>query len=111
MSTYALTHPNTNKPPNPKIPKPNPPKTPKQLPARRPAELSNRRLSRRHKSVSRVYGGQLSHSVVRERIVRAFLIEEQKIVKRVRFLSIVPPLPHLEKAALAALFFFFDGLG
>jgi hypothetical protein len=32
-----------------------------------------------------VYGGQLSHSVVRERIVRAFLIEEQKIVKRVRF--------------------------
>lgn len=55
-----------------------------QLPARRPAELSSRRLSRRHKSVSRVYGGQLSHAVVRERIVRAFLIEEQKIVKRVR---------------------------
>jgi large subunit ribosomal protein L34e len=35
------------------------------------------------KSVSRAYGGVLSHDLVRERIVRAFLIEEQKIVKRV----------------------------
>jgi hypothetical protein len=53
--------------------------------------------------VSRVYGGQLSHSVVKERIVRAFLIEEQKIVKRVRFVlfrvvgwgarALLPPPP------------------
>jgi large subunit ribosomal protein L34e len=35
------------------------------------------------KTVSRAYGGVLSHDLVRERIVRAFLIEEQKIVKRV----------------------------
>jgi len=35
------------------------------------------------KSVTRPYGGVLSHDIVREKIVRAFLIEEQKIVKRV----------------------------
>jgi len=35
------------------------------------------------KKVSRPYGGVLSYDQVRERIVRAFLIEEQKIVKRV----------------------------
>lgn len=33
--------------------------------------------------MSRAYGGHLAASVVRERIVRAFLIEEQKIVKKV----------------------------
>ncbi|KAL6751959.1 ribosomal protein L34Ae [Haematococcus lacustris] len=53
------------------------------LPQRRPLELSNKRLSKRNKTVRRAYGGHLSHSVVRERIVRAFLIEEQKIVKKV----------------------------
>ncbi|KAK2720267.1 large ribosomal subunit protein eL34-like [Artemia franciscana] len=42
-----------------------------------------RRFSRRLKTVSRVYGGVLSHSAVKERIVRAFLIEEQKIVVKV----------------------------
>lgn len=31
----------------------------------------------------RAYGGHLAAGVVRERIVRAFLVEEQKIVKRV----------------------------
>ena len=46
--------------------------------------MSNRQLSRRHKTVHRIYGGHLDHKVVRERIVRAFLIEEQKIVKKVR---------------------------
>ena len=45
--------------------------------------MSNRQLSRRHKTVHRIYGGHLDHKVVRERIVRAFLIEEQKIVKKV----------------------------
>jgi large subunit ribosomal protein L34e len=34
--------------------------------------------------VNRAYGGHLAHGVVRERIIRAFLIEEQKIVKKVR---------------------------
>jgi hypothetical protein len=52
-----------------------------QLPQRRPATLA--RLSKRQKSVNRIYGGALSHAVVKERIVRAFLIEEQKIVKKV----------------------------
>ena len=35
------------------------------------------------KTVNRPYGGVLSHDIVREKIVRAFLIEEQKIVKKV----------------------------
>lgn len=51
------------------------------LPARRPNTLSQ--ISKKNKTVHRIYGGHLSHSVVRERIVRAFLIEEQKIVKKV----------------------------
>eukprot|EP00755_Sulcionema_specki_P038735 Sspe_Gene.111449::Locus_93531_Transcript_1_1_Confidence_1.000_Length_474::g.111449::m.111449/K02915/RP-L34e, RPL34; large subunit ribosomal protein L34e len=37
---------------------------------------------RKHKTVSRSYGGVLTHQQVRERIIRAFLIEEQKIVKQ-----------------------------
>ncbi|ORY98071.1 60S ribosomal protein L34-B [Syncephalastrum racemosum] len=40
-------------------------------------------LSKRHKTVNRAYGGSRCASCVRQRIVRAFLIEEQKIVKRV----------------------------
>lgn len=40
-------------------------------------------ISKTKKSVSRAYGGKLSANSVKERIVRAFLIEEQKIVKRV----------------------------
>merc|ERR1712107_823458 len=44
----------------------------------RPAERS--RLPLRHKKVFRAYGGVLSHKAVREKIVRAFLIEEQKLV-------------------------------
>mmetsp|Transcript_21770 Transcript_21770/g.29967 ORF Transcript_21770/g.29967 Transcript_21770/m.29967 type:complete len:119 (+) Transcript_21770:52-408(+) len=38
---------------------------------------------KREKTVSRAYGGSRCHTCVRERIVRAFLIEEQKIVKKV----------------------------
>merc|ERR1711890_218657 len=41
------------------------------------------RMSRRNKTVFRAYGGVLSHKAVREKIVRAFLIEEQKIVMKV----------------------------
>eukprot|EP00756_Hemistasia_phaeocysticola_P030853 Hpha_TRINITY_DN16313_c0_g6::TRINITY_DN16313_c0_g6_i2::g.61541::m.61541/K02915/RP-L34e, RPL34; large subunit ribosomal protein L34e len=38
---------------------------------------------KRRKTVTRAYGGVLTAGQVRERIIRAFLIEEQKIVKRV----------------------------
>ncbi|KAI9297464.1 60S ribosomal protein L34-like protein [Neoconidiobolus thromboides FSU 785] len=47
----------------------------------RPRELSQ--VSRRHKTVTRAYGGSRCANCVRNRIVRAFLIEEQKIVKKV----------------------------
>merc|ERR1711893_204930 len=51
------------------------------LTAARPLELSS--MSKRHKKVTRAYGGSVCHKCVRSRIVRAFLIEEQKIVVRV----------------------------
>ncbi|KAJ1920734.1 60S ribosomal protein L34B [Mycoemilia scoparia] len=51
------------------------------IPALRPREYS--RLTKSQKSVTRAYGGSRCVSCVRARIVRAFLIEEQKIVKRV----------------------------
>ncbi|KAL6073158.1 60S ribosomal protein L34B [Balamuthia mandrillaris] len=49
--------------------------------ALRPKQL--RSVSKRHKTVNRAYGGSRCAKCVRERIIRAFLIEEQKIVKRV----------------------------
>merc|ERR1712038_455962 len=67
--------------------KPNVPKCPmtglrlKGVKPSRPSERS--RLSLRQKKVYRAYGGVLSHKAVREKIVRAFLIEEQKIVAKV----------------------------
>ena len=51
------------------------------LPALRPNTLT--KISKKNKTVHRAYGGHLAASVVKERIVRAFLVEEQKIVKRV----------------------------
>ena len=51
------------------------------IPALRPTEY--KRISKRQKTVSRAYGGSRCASCVRSRIVRAFLIEEQKIVKKV----------------------------
>merc|ERR1712106_233652 len=39
--------------------------------------------SKRQKTVTRAYGGSLSSGAVRARIIRAFLIEEQKIVVKV----------------------------
>jgi len=51
------------------------------IPALRPSEY--KRISKRQKNVSRAYGGSRCGSCVRQRIVRAFLIEEQKIVKKV----------------------------
>eukprot|EP01038_Epipyxis_sp_PR26KG_P010094 gene10094-13566_t len=38
---------------------------------------------KREKTVSRAYGGSRCHVCVKQRIIRAFLIEEQKIVKKV----------------------------
>merc|ERR1711998_235710 len=47
-----------------------------------PAKM--RRLAKRQRTVARAYGGSRCHTCVRKRIVRAFLIEEQKIVKDVQ---------------------------
>ncbi|XP_065352801.1 large ribosomal subunit protein eL34-like [Cloeon dipterum] len=47
----------------------------------RPMEKS--RMKRHNKSVRRSYGGVICHRCVKERIVRSFLIEEQKIVVKV----------------------------
>ena len=52
-----------------------------QIPRLRPKEY--RGIQPWKRTVSRAYGGCLSAGAVRERIVRAFIIEEQKIVKRV----------------------------
>ena len=50
------------------------------IPCVRPTEYM--RLSRSKKNVTRAYGGSRCSGCVRERIVRAFLVEEQKIVKK-----------------------------
>merc|ERR1712100_927239 len=51
------------------------------LPRLRPTEY--RRLKKREKRVNRAYGGSRCAGCVQSRIVRAFLIEEQKCVKQV----------------------------
>ncbi|KAI3662180.1 hypothetical protein MP638_002166 [Amoeboaphelidium occidentale] len=51
------------------------------IPALRPKEY--KQLSKREKTVQRSYGGSRCGGCVRSRIVRAFLVEEQKIVKKV----------------------------
>jgi len=51
------------------------------LPSIRPKKL--RTLKHREVTISRAYGGSRCGKCVRQRIVRAFLIEEQKIVKHV----------------------------
>ncbi|VDN27409.1 unnamed protein product [Cylicostephanus goldi] len=47
----------------------------------RPRELT--RLKKNQRTVSRTYGGCLSPNAVKERIIRSFLLEEQKIVSKV----------------------------
>ncbi|KJH48503.1 putative ribosomal protein L34e [Dictyocaulus viviparus] len=47
----------------------------------RPREL--KRLKKNQRTVTRTYGGCLSPNAVKERILRSFLLEEQKIVSRV----------------------------
>lgn len=54
-----------------------------QIPALRPREYSQ--ISRPQKTVQRAYGGSRCANCVKDRVVRAFLIEEQKIVKKVRY--------------------------
>ncbi|XP_049847832.1 60S ribosomal protein L34-like [Schistocerca gregaria] len=49
------------------------------IPHLRPIEY--KRLPRRKRTVSRAYGGSRCSNCVRNRIIRAFLVEEQKIVK------------------------------
>merc|ERR1719502_1650025 len=51
------------------------------VPRVRPMQL--RRLKKRQRTVARAYGGSRCAKCVRARIVRAFLIEEQKCVKQV----------------------------
>ena len=53
----------------------------KQVPALRPREYAT--VSHPKKTVSRSYGGSRCANCVKDRVVRAFLIEEQKIVKKV----------------------------
>ncbi|KAL1917537.1 60S ribosomal protein eL34 [Calcarisporiella thermophila] len=51
------------------------------IPCLRPRKYAT--LSKRQKTVNRAYGGSRCSHCVRNRVVRAFLIEEQKIVKKV----------------------------
>ncbi|KAI5367151.1 Putative ribosomal protein L34Ae [Septoria linicola] len=51
------------------------------VPALRPREYSN--ISHPKKTVQRAYGGSRCANCVKDRVTRAFLIEEQKIVKKV----------------------------
>merc|ERR1712203_919386 len=53
------------------------------VPVLRPAKGSKSQTNKKDRTVHRPYGGVLSGANVEERIVRAFLIEEQKIVKKV----------------------------
>ena len=43
-----------------------------------------KRLSKRQKTVSRPYGGVLCAGCVKSRIIRAFLLEEMKTIKKAR---------------------------
>eukprot|EP00993_Chasmostoma_nieuportense_P005688 NODE_6309_length_549_cov_1374.156398_g6144_i0.p1 GENE.NODE_6309_length_549_cov_1374.156398_g6144_i0~~NODE_6309_length_549_cov_1374.156398_g6144_i0.p1 ORF type:complete len:120 (-),score=12.90 NODE_6309_length_549_cov_1374.156398_g6144_i0:122-481(-) len=45
--------------------------------------MQRKNAAKKELTVSRAYGGVLTHKMVRERVVRAFLIEEQMIVKKV----------------------------
>merc|ERR1719178_358292 len=59
------------------------------IPCLRPTEYHS--ISKRQKTITRAYGGSRCGSCVRQRIIRAFLVEEQKIVKSVIQASTRPP--------------------
>ncbi|PWA64024.1 60S ribosomal protein L34 [Artemisia annua] len=50
-----------------------------QIPHLRPTEYKRSRLSRSQRTVNHAYGGVLSAGAVRERIIMAFLAEEQRL--------------------------------
>ncbi|CAK5031967.1 unnamed protein product [Meloidogyne enterolobii] len=52
----------------------------KGIKAARPRQLS--KMTKRLKTVTRAYGGCLSAAAVRQRIIRAFLVEEQQIASK-----------------------------
>ncbi|VDK23236.1 unnamed protein product [Taenia asiatica] len=45
--------------------------------------MTRSRMSKRLKTVTRCYGGSRCHACVRSRILRAFLMEEQKVLKQI----------------------------
>lgn len=51
------------------------------VPALRPRQYAT--ISKPRKTVQRAYGGSRCANCVKDRVTRAFLIEEQKIVKKV----------------------------
>ena len=65
------------------------------IPRMRPSKF--KRLSHNQRTVSRPYGGVLSHRTVRDRIVRAFLIEEVKLMKRLMKEKTAQAAPKKEK--------------
>jgi large subunit ribosomal protein L34e len=67
--------------------------------AMRPTKLA--RVSKRQKTVNRAYGGSRCHCCVRDRILRAFLLEEQKIVKKVLKSKAAAAAAGSEKSAAA----------
>lgn len=70
------------------------------LPAVRPNTL--KKVSKKNKTIHRAYGGHLAGGVVKERIVRAFLVEEQKIVKKVLKLQKAKEMAAAKAAAAKA---------
>ncbi|KAK4685264.1 large subunit ribosomal protein L34e, partial [Tremellales sp. Uapishka_1] len=58
------------------------------IPALRPRQYAT--ISKRQKTVNRAYGGSCCSRCVRQRITRAFLIEEATIVKRVLKAKVAP---------------------
>ncbi|XP_057517821.1 60S ribosomal protein L34-like [Amaranthus tricolor] len=53
------------------------------IPHLRPTEYKRSRLPRNRRTVNCPYGDVLAGGAVRERIIRVFLVEEHKIVKKV----------------------------
>merc|ERR1711915_1111738 len=54
-----------------------------QLPGIKPSRPMQRtRMSKRLKTVNRTYGGSRCHKCVRERIMRSFMINEQKVLSQ-----------------------------
>lgn len=46
-------------------------------------QMSLKNTKKRERTVSRAYGGSMCATCLRQRIIRAFLLEEQKAVKKV----------------------------